>query len=108
MKSINRITLRGEITTPKFVKLEDDLAIRLTLATENIRTTPKGVTYAEVEHHTIIAFQSDVNINLESIEKGQILEIEGRLRYTKYLSMEGTERVFAEIRATEIKRIKEE
>jgi single-stranded DNA-binding protein len=105
MNSINKVILRGRISEPKFISTQLSLAMRVVLSTESVRENLKGEWVAEVQHHNVVAFQTEVDTNLETLQKGQTIEIEGILKYVYYTSAEGYEKVIAEIWADKVKHI---
>jgi single-stranded DNA-binding protein len=105
MNSINKVILRGRISEPKFISTQLSLAMRVVLSTESVQKNLRGDWVSEVQHHNVVAFQTEVNIDLETLCKGQLIEIEGMLKYVYYTSAEGYEKVIAEIRADKVKHI---
>lgn len=105
MNSINKVILRGEIANPRFISTPLSLAMRVVLTTESVSENLKGEWVAEVQHHNVVAFQTEVDANLKTLQKGQIIEVEGILKYVIYTTAEGYEKVIAEIKAEKIKHI---
>lgn len=111
MKSLNIVTLRGQIGSVRKMVIgqeEPKCVIRFTLATECITKTNKGIPVCETEWHNVVAIKSSLCPYLNDIETGATAEIEGRLKYVRYTSTDGTERVLAEIKAEKIKIIPNE
>ena len=98
-KSINRVFLKGKVGSTKIIKTADSSAIRFSLATQNITKDRNDNPFVETWWHNVVAWQGKGIQDLEQIKKESTAYVEGRLRYVRYTSSDGTERVLTEILA---------
>lgn len=102
MEYLNRIELRGSVGSVKCQVVGDKQMARLTLVTNYAYKDRNGAPVIETTWHNIVAWESRLVSNLESIEKGSRIYVEGRLRSQKYTGSDGVERASVEVVATRL------
>jgi|SRR5574344_11691 single-strand DNA-binding protein len=103
-KSLNKVELRGHVgQDPKIMTLDNGSQLtRFTLATNENYRTRDNEWKEETMWHNIAAWSSKSMPEFERIKKGMFIELVGKIRYVKYKSKEGDDRVFTEIMALKI------
>lgn len=100
MKTVNKVTLRGRISSVKKIKAGEKEAARFVLGTQHVETYKDGSVRVETEWHNVVGWKKDDMFNL--LEDGKTVEVEGIIRYIKYTSAEGVDKVLTEILITDI------
>ena len=102
MEQLNRIELRGNVGSVMVRTFEGKRAARITLATNYAYKDRDGMAIIETTWHNINAWEGKNIHDLESIKKGDMLLVIGRLRFQHYTSAEGIEKDIAEVLASRI------
>lgn len=100
METVNKVTLRGRISSVKKIKAGENEAVRFVLGTQHVEKCKNGSVRVETEWHNVVGWKKDAMFNL--LEDGKTVEVEGRIRYIKYTSAEGIDKVLTEILVTDI------
>lgn len=100
MEDINRIELQGQVgRDARIVTVGDTTVARFNLATSEIYKDRNGVTKVETTWHSVTAWQGKNMPDLKSITKGCVVHVVGRLRQSRYTTVDGEERIFYEVLA---------
>lgn len=99
----NKVTLIGrtgkEVET---INLESGKLSKVSLATSDYFTNPKGEKVEETQWHNLVAFGKTAEIFEKYVEKGKELAIEGKIMYRNYEDKDGVKRFITEIRVEEV------
>lgn len=107
MEDINRIELQGQAGhDARIVKVGDTTVARFSLATTEIYRDRDGLTRAETTWHSVTAWQGKNMPDFKSITKGCTVHVVGRLRQSRYTTIEGEERIFYEVLAESVDIVK--
>jgi len=100
MSGINKVVLVGHLgESPFFRKLNNDIAVlSFPLATSEI-VIKDGIKQELTEWHTITMWRGLAEAASKSLEKGQLIYIEGKLRTRKFDSKDGVKKTTTEILA---------
>ena len=104
----NKVILSGKVgQDARIINLPDGAqVVRFILATSEVVKGRNGNISVETQWHNVVAWNNNGIEDLKSIVGGVELELEGKLRYIKYTSADGTSRSLAEIVATQILLVK--
>lgn len=95
METINKVILKGGISGIRKMIIGENEVARFVLLTRHMVKSKGGLVRDETELHNIVAWKEDEMF--DKLNDGKIVEVEGRLRYVKYLSAEGVEKVISEV-----------
>lgn len=99
---INSVELQGRVGTVRIMPVGDCLAANFSLMTEHGYRTSEGAAVIEATWMNISAFERN-GISLEGLTKGVMVNVQGRLRTNRYTSMDGVERIFTEVVASNLR-----
>ncbi len=109
MKSINKIEIQGRIGSLRITELSTGTVASFGVVTDYLFTAADGNAVCESTWFNVSAFQnSNMNADLKSLKKGDIIHVIGRMRNTKYTTAEGVERQLYEIIASDVEPVKED
>ena len=100
METINRVVLKGGISGIRKIKIGNDEVARFVLLTRYSGKSRGGQVTEETELHNVITWKSDDMFDI--LNDGKIAEVEGRIRYVKYITAEGFEKVLPEVVADKL------
>lgn len=103
-KTLNKAELRGIVgADPKVVELENGVKlIKFSIATHETFKTREGTLKEETMWHNVIGWYNKSMPEFEAIRKGMLVEVLGKLRYSRYKNKEGEERFVTEIVAQKL------
>ncbi len=103
-RSLNKVELKGRVgQDARIIRTENgSMAARFTLATNEVIKGRDENLREEVTWHNVIAWSRKGMPDFEKIRKGTFLGLEGKIRYVKYTTSTGEERVMTEIVAQKI------
>ena len=107
MEQLNKVQLRGIIGSVKTFNVGDRKCAKITIATNLAYRGQNGCCIIETTWHNITAQEGNCIHDLESLKKGDAVEIIGRLKNQRYTSADGTERSNVEILAHTVRVITE-
>lgn len=107
METINKVTLKGGISGVRKTGSEGNQAARFVLMTRHCVDGWDGRQLVTTELHNVQVWKSVAWELFDKINDGKIVELEGRIRYIKYISAEGVEKVLTEIIATKLVSVEE-
>lgn len=105
MEQLNRVELRGIIGAFRKNNIGGCLCARFTVATNYAYKAQDGTAVIETTWHNVSAFSSDRVQDINALEKGDKVEVTGRLINQRYVGEDGTERTYCEIRASSVRKI---
>lgn len=107
MEQLNRITLRGIVGSVKVSDISGKKLARISLATNLAYKTQYGCAVIETTWHNIVVWEGPDQPPLDSIQKGDPLYIEGRLKQQRYTDTNGHEHNVSEVIASKIELVTE-
>lgn len=108
MEHINRIELQGRVGTIRTNIVGENTVANFSLVTEYLYKTRDGGAANETTWHQITAWEGRDMPDLNTITKGTVLNVTGRLRSFRYTNSEGTEKQLYEVIASKIRILSEE
>ena len=105
MEYLNRVELRGRVgnTVCKTYGYEGKKYNRFSLCTERVYNDREGCQVVEVMWHNCMVFGRQDLPDVETITKGAVVELNGRLRNSKYTDVSGAERTISEVLVQDFK-----
>lgn len=102
MKDINQVTLRGHIGSVRFFGQNNSIA-SISVATTDGYRDKSGEWKETTTWHRVKAFSSRPGmIDFSLLEKGQAIEVNGKIATSKYTDREGNERESTEVEANDL------
>ena len=98
MEYLNRVELHGVVGSVMKTKLSECTITRFTVATNYVYKAADGTIVEETTWHTIVSWE-DIKI-----EKGDKVEVVGRIRCNRYTTVSGEEMITYEILASEVRK----
>ena len=102
MEHLNRIELRGHIGYVKVFNVGDSQVARFSLATNASFRNQSGGTVIETTWHNVSAWEGAECRNLDQLQKGDAVYVQGRIRNTRFTSADGCERTLYEVLASRL------
>ena len=103
MEQLNKIELRGNVGNIRIQAVGDNEVAHFSLATNYAYKGKDGIPVIETTWHNVTAWSGGKTADLANLQKGQCVEVQGRLRNQRYTSSDGTERSSVDILAREVK-----
>ena len=103
MESINKIELQGYVGTVRANTVGEKQVVNFSVATEFMYKGKDGAGVSETTWHNVVAWSSKEMPDLSGIVKGVPVHIVGRMRCNKYTNAEGTDKLFYEVAASQIR-----
>lgn len=108
MEYINRIELQGSVGSVRLHEVMDRKVANFSLATEHMYKTSDGCPVVEVTWHNVVAWEEAAgSCELSDIVKGSKVMVVGRLRTSRYTAVNGEEKIYYEVIASEVSIVKE-
>ena len=101
MEFINKIELRGIVGNVNTNKVGNTSVTRFSVATENSYKSTDGAIVIDTTWHSCTAWESPKNKTAD-IKRGSIVHLYGRIRNSRYMTADGTERTISEIVVNEV------
>ena len=108
METINKVTLKGGISGVRKVGTGGGQAACFVLMTRHCVDGWDGRQLETTELHNVQVWKSVAWELFDELNDGKIVELEGRIRYMKYISAEGVEKVLSQIIATKLVSVEDE
>lgn len=105
MEQLNKVILRGFIGTARTTNVAGTSMIRMSVATNLAYRGQDGCAVIETTWHNVIAFAGKDICDLNTLGKGDKVEVTGRIRNQRYTTADGTEASTVEIVATRLSKI---
>ena len=99
---INRVEIQGKVGTVRISPVQNTIAANFSILTEHMHKTADGNIVAEATWICVCAIEGG-KVNIQSLTKGSIVHITGRLRTNRYTDASGCERIFSEVLASSLK-----
>lgn len=99
---INRVELQGRVGTVRISPVHDTIVANFSMMTELMYETSEGNKVVEATWTCVAAFEGK-DVNLQSLTKGSIVHLTGRLRTNRYIDASGCEKIFTEVVANSLK-----
>ena len=100
---VNKVVLRGRIGSVRELNTQLCKTKRFALSTQEVYKNLRGEVVAETQWHNVAAFDKEIEEGFEYIQTGIMIELEGRLKYVRYINADGIEKTLTEIKATKVK-----
>ena len=107
MEQLNSVTLRGIIGSVRVQDIQDRKVANFTVATNFAFKGRDGEAVIETTWHNVTAWSGGKTADLTKLQKGQSVEVHGRIRNQRYTSSDGVERSSVDILAREVSIIDE-
>lgn len=107
MEQLNQVHLRGYIGSIKVQTVGCSKVARFTVATNYAFRDAQGYCVRETTWSNVVAWEGNSIYDLDSLKKGDAVEIIGRLKNQRYTSVDGTEHSSVEILAHTVRVITE-
>ena len=101
MEQINRIEIQGNVGICRVMDVKDNQVLHFSLAT-NYAYKSKDGDVIETTWHNVVAWKSKYMPDFNLITKGTALNVVGRMRVSKYIAADGTEKQVHEVLANKI------
>lgn len=105
MEQLNRVTVRGTVGNIRTTQVGDRKVARLSVATNYAYRAVDGTCVIETTWHLAVCWEGEKNHPLDDIAKGDIVQIEGRLRNRCFTSEDGREHTRTEILASRLEKV---
>lgn len=99
MEHINKVELQGRVGAVRTNEYSGAKVANFSLATDVLYKTKDGRAVAETTWHQVVVWQQVTKVDVESVCKGDIVKVTGRLRTTSYRSTTGENKVMVEVLA---------
>lgn len=107
MEQLNRITLRGIVGSVRVSDISGKKVARISVATNYAYKTQDGCAVIETTWNSIVAWEKPEFPQLDTIQRGDALYIEGRLRQQRYTDNTGSEHTITEVIASKLELVTE-
>lgn len=102
MEFINRIEISGVVGTVRKQSVADSIVANFSVVTETSYNDRNGCAVVETTWHNVVAWQNSNMPDLETIERGSHVNVQGRLRTRRYTDANGESRAVYEIIAARV------
>lgn len=106
MEELNRIELQGRIGNIRVYEVGDSKTARISIATNRMFESTDGAKAIETTWHNISVWQENIEDDLGSVRKGDIIHVTGRVRRQRYVAADGEERHSYEVVASKAEIVK--
>ena len=103
MDYINKIELKGRVGTVRSNVVNDSRVVNFSLITDFLYKTRDGNAVSESTWFNVVAWDGRDILNLEKVEKGAVVHVNGRMRSSKFEGSDGTEKHYYEVLATRLR-----
>lgn len=104
MEQINKVELQGCISQVRINTVNNSRVANFTLCVEHAYTTRKGEAFVDTTWFNCALWEQRAG-QLDSIVKGGMAHVEGRLRQRRYTAADGTERSVLEVVVSDYKSV---
>lgn len=102
MEFLNRVELVGVVGSIRKQKVSDQTVANFSVVTEQYYKDKSGSAVVEATWFNIVAWQNNNMPDLERIDRGSHVHIQGRIRVRRYTSESGEPRSTFEVVATNV------
>ena len=103
MDYINKIELQGKVGTVRSSEFNGSKVVNFSLVTDYLYKTREGNPVSEATWFNIVAWEGRDNLGLEHIVKGAVVNVQGRIRSTKFEGADGSEKQSFEVFANRLR-----
>lgn len=103
MDFINFIEVRGRVGSVTFSRFGDAQQCRMSVVTEYVYKDRAGAPVMETVWFYASAWEGKYTMDMSKVEKGSVVQLDGRIRTFKYTSTDGTDRYSWEIAVNHLK-----
>lgn len=100
--SINRVELQGRVGTVRIQNAGGCVVASFSVMTEETYKATDGTVLCETTWHHVTAWEGK-EVCIDGLERGSLVHVEGRIRNSRYTSVDGTEKTFTEVMASSLK-----
>ena len=93
---INRVELQGRVGTVRVSSIHETVVASFSVMTQHDYENTEGSKIVEATWMAVAAFKSE-KVCIDSLTRGSLVHLTGRLRNNKYIDSAGCERVFTEV-----------
>ncbi|MCR5326245.1 MAG: single-stranded DNA-binding protein [Bacteroidales bacterium] len=97
MEQINRIELVGIVGSVRIQHFGDKQMAKFTVVTNRAYKNREGVPVIEATWHNVAAFEGKYVQDIDKIEKGKPVKVQGRLQVQRYTGVDGIERTAVDV-----------
>ncbi|MCQ2159147.1 MAG: single-stranded DNA-binding protein [Bacteroidales bacterium] len=105
MEQLNRIELRGIVGNVKRQIISDKEMARINVATSRAYRDKSGAAVIETTWHNVVIWDVERIADVQALEKGAKVRVEGRVRTQKFTGADEIERTQYEVVATKVSAI---
>lgn len=102
MEQLNRIELRGMVGSVNIQNYPQGKVAHITVATSLAYHDKAGNPVIDTQWHNVTAWEGKSIQNLESIQKGSKIYVQGRLKTQKFTGNDGVDRFSVEVQASRL------
>lgn len=103
MEQLNKVELKGIVGNIRLQDFEDCAMARFSVATNFAYKSPDGNYVVDTTWHNCLAWSTSVPKNtLKLIQKGSKVHLFGRIRYQKYMGVDGIDRTSTDIMVSKL------
>ncbi|MCQ2157600.1 MAG: single-stranded DNA-binding protein [Bacteroidales bacterium] len=102
MEQLNRIELRGNVGTVKYVADGNPPYAHFSLATSKAYRGKAGEAIIETTWHNVVAFEGKYIKGLDKLERGSKVSVTGRLKNNRFTGADGLEKSVLDVIASEL------
>ena len=103
MEFINKVELQGKVGSVRSSVVNGNKVVNFSLVTDYLYKTRDGNPVSEATWFNIAAWEGRDNLDMEHIGKGAVVNVQGRIRSTKFAGSDGTEKHLYEVFANRLR-----
>lgn len=107
MEHLNRMQIRGTVGSVRLNTVVGSKVANFSVSTDYCYKSLEGMFVCETTWHNVVCWQNTCDVDLEQIDKGCNVFVEGRLRTTRYTCSNGSEKVLYELIASRVELVKD-
>ena len=108
MEFINRIELKGRVGTVRANTVNNSRVVNFSLVTEFLYKTRDGNAASESTWFNVAAWEGKDILDMDKIEKGAVVHLTGRIRSSRFVGSDGTDKYMFEVQASKLRVIGKE
>ena len=102
MEYINKVEIRGRVGRASVTQVNEKKQLRISVYTERAYINKDGEAVCEPQWFNVTAFEGKRMADFESVQKGSVVHLFGRIRTIRYTDTYGNDRVSTEIIADKL------
>ena len=107
MEFINRIELKGRVGTVRANEVNGTKVANFSLVTDHLYKTRDGNPISESTWFNVVAWEGKEILDMDKIDKGAVVHVNGRMRSTRFEGADGSEKHLYEVLANKLRVIEE-